>query len=75
MKPKHIAIIILTVLFLVILVQNTQVVTFRIFFWKIEVSQIILIFFVAIAGFAAGFISSKIIGRHRNEKKLLSNKR
>ena len=43
MKAKLIALIILVLLFLIFLMQNTEVVTLRLYFWKISMSQIILI--------------------------------
>jgi len=43
MKPKSVVLLVVIILFLIILIQNTQVVTFRLFFWKIAISQIILV--------------------------------
>jgi uncharacterized integral membrane protein len=60
MKPKNIIVLILVVLSLVILIQNTHVVIFRVLFWKIAVSQIILIFLTMLIGFVIGFIVSKM---------------
>lgn len=59
MKPKSIALLILGFALLVILLQNTEVVSFRIFFWKIAMSRIILFPLVIFIGVAAGFIIGK----------------
>lgn len=69
MKPKTIVVLVLSVLFLIILIQNTQVVTLRLFFWKIGVSQIILVPITMLIGFTLGYIVGKMTGnRHRREK-------
>jgi uncharacterized integral membrane protein len=60
MKPKIIIILVLIVLSLVILLQNTEVVEFKILFWKLEMSRIILISFVLISGFIVGYLVAKL---------------
>ena len=65
MKPKIIIMLILIALFLIVLIQNTQVVTYRLFFWKRSISQIILVPLVALFGFIVGFIVAKLTGRRR----------
>jgi len=60
MKQKTIIILILLVLAIVILVQNTQVVEVQIFFWKIAMSRIIMITFALIVGFVIGYFVPKV---------------
>ena len=60
MKPKTIIILILIVLAIVILIQNTQVVEVQIFFWKIAMSRIIMITFALIVGFVIGYFVPKV---------------
>ncbi len=55
MKTKTIVILIIAVLLLIIIVQNTQVVSLRLFFWKISMSRIILLALTLIVGFALGY--------------------
>lgn len=57
--PKAIVIFILMALFVAILIQNTQVVTMRIFFWKIAVSEVILVPSLLLLGFIVGFLMAK----------------
>lgn len=57
--PKTIVVFILIVFFAVILIQNTQVVTMRIFFWKIAVSEVILVPSLLLLGFVVGFLVAK----------------
>jgi uncharacterized integral membrane protein len=70
MKPKVVVILILVALFLIILIQNTQIVTYRLYFWKISISQIILVPLVALFGFIVGFIVAKLAGRRRKDEAL-----
>jgi len=65
MKAKTIIILVIIALFVIILIQNTQVVTLRLFFWKVGMSQIILIPLTIVIGLVIGFIVAKVIGNHR----------
>jgi len=67
MKPKTIVLLVLIVLFVIILIQNTQVVTLRLFFWKIGMSQIILIPLTMLIGLVIGYIVAQVTGnRHKD---------
>lgn len=55
MKPKNIALVVLGILLLVVLLQNTQVVSVRFLFWKLSMSRIILLPLVMLIGFTIGF--------------------
>ncbi len=63
MKPKWIIALVVLVLLLIFLFQNTQVVTLKLFFWSISMSRIILISIFLIVGFAAGYAAAKISGK------------
>jgi uncharacterized integral membrane protein len=67
MKAKYIALIIVLVLALIILFQNSQVIKIRLLFWKIEMSQIILVLFTLAVGFVLGFVTAKLAGRRHRE--------
>ena len=56
---KVIVVLVLVALFLILLFQNTQVVTLKIYFWEIAMSQIILIPFVLLMGFVAGYLVAR----------------
>ena len=62
MKPMTIFILVLVALFVIILVQNTQVVTLRLLFWKIGMSQIILVPLTMLIGFIIGYLVAKVTG-------------
>jgi len=72
MKPKLIVVLVLIALFLIVLIQNTQVVTLRLFFWKIGMSQIILIPLTMLIGFVVGYLVTRVTGNRFKEKKYKS---
>ncbi len=55
-KTKGIIIGILIVLALIILIQNSQIVTLRFLFWQISMSIILFIIFTLLIGFIIGYI-------------------
>lgn len=55
MKTKTIILIVLGTLLFILFIQNTQVVTYRLFFWKIAMSQVILVPVIFFLGFFAGY--------------------
>jgi uncharacterized integral membrane protein len=59
MKFKIIFILILAVLFSIILLQNTQVVTVKLLFWEMSMSRIILVPLLVLFGFVIGFFVGK----------------
>ena len=59
MKAKNIIIIILAVIALILIVQNTRVVPLHLLFWQIWMSQIVLVILMLAIGFAIGFILAK----------------
>ncbi len=68
MKPKIIIITIVILTLLIILLQNTQVVTVRLFFWKVSMSQIILISLTLLIGFVIGFIFTTVLSKRSRKK-------
>jgi len=69
MRPKFIVVLVLIALFLIILIQNIEPVTLRLFFWKVGMSQIILIPLTMAIGFVVGFVVSKVTGNQRKRKR------
>lgn len=67
MKLQTVIILILVLLFLIILIQNTQVVALHLLFWKISMSQIVLIFLTLLVGLILGWVLAKLTGRTRRE--------
>ncbi len=65
MKTKTIILLVLAALGIILLLQNTQVVTYRIFFWKIAMSQVILVPFIFIAGFITAVLVTRFEWRRK----------
>ncbi|UCE19359.1 MAG: LapA family protein [Gemmatimonadota bacterium] len=63
MKGKTLVIAVVLILFLIVLVQNTQIVTVKLFFWDMSMSRIILIFLAMLIGFVVGYFLQKL--RHK----------
>lgn len=63
MKPKTIVLILLIVLAVIIIVQNSHVVQLRFLRWDINMSLIILTLLTLLIGFITGFIIAKLTGR------------
>lgn len=53
---------------MILLLQNTQVVTVRLFFWKVSMSQIILISLTLLIGFVIGFIFTTVLSKRSRKK-------
>jgi uncharacterized integral membrane protein len=60
MKPKWIIAFVLVILMIILFLQNSQVVTYRFLFWKITVSQLILLPLTTLIGFVIGLIVGKL---------------
>lgn len=65
MNPKNIIIGIIVVLVLIILIQNTQVVILRLLFWKVRMSQIVLVPLTFILGFVIGYFSRTVKNKNK----------
>jgi uncharacterized integral membrane protein len=68
MKPKIIACLVLAILLLIVLIQNTQIVTLRLFFWKIGMAQILLILLTMMIGFVVGYIVARVTGNRQERR-------
>ncbi|MDD8016629.1 MAG: LapA family protein [Acidobacteriota bacterium] len=56
MKAKLVIALVLVALLVVLFIQNTQNVTYRLYFWSVSISQMILVPLIALLGFLVGFI-------------------
>jgi uncharacterized integral membrane protein len=65
---KLIIALVLIVLVVILLFQNTEVVTLKIYFWEISMSQIILIPLVLFIGFLAGYGVARFTGKPPKQK-------
>jgi len=56
MRARSVVVIVLLVLFLTVVAQNTEVVKFRLLFWNLEMSRIILLAISLAVGIIVGFL-------------------
>lgn len=61
MKPKQLLILVLAVLLVIVIIQNTGMAEVQLLFWNISMSMIILIALIALIGFIIGYLA----GHHR----------
>ena len=68
MKPKMAIILVLAILLTVIIIQNSNTADVHLLFWKVSMSMIILIFFVALTGFVIGYLAHHFITERKRNK-------
>lgn len=68
MKAKIILVLVVFVLLAVLLAQNTGLITYRLFFWTVSLSQVVIIPLVALAGFVLGFVTGAARRRMKGPK-------
>ncbi len=56
MKPKAIVILILSILALIFIFQNSKVVTIHLLFWTVSASRIIMVLGLLFIGFIIGYL-------------------
>jgi uncharacterized integral membrane protein len=69
MGPKFIVLFVAIVLAMFLLIGNTGVVSFRLFFWTLDMSLAVLVLVTLLIGFIVGFVAAKITGRSRKTPK------
>ena len=65
MKRTMIFIIAILLLFVIIIIQNTELAGFQILFWKVEMSRAILLPIIFVAGLIIGFLGCLIITKKK----------
>ena len=65
MKAKPIIIAVLSIMVLIILLQNIAVVSFNILFWHLAMSRSVLMLIVLLIGFAIGVLTYPFITRKK----------
>jgi len=73
MKSKTIVAIVLIILCLIVLLQNTQIVTLRFFFWEVSISRIFLLPCLILLGFIMGYVTAKRGYKSRQKSKVIGN--
>ncbi len=61
MNLKGVIILVLVVLCLIVFFQNTEVVTFKLFFWDLSMSRIVLLLITLIVGIVIGYVLTTVL--------------
>lgn len=65
MKPKAWAILVITILILIVMLQNIGYVGVQILLWRIEIPLVLLILLTVVIGFIIGYLLSSISPKKR----------
>jgi uncharacterized integral membrane protein len=63
MNVKLVLVSVVAVLTGIVIMQNTEVVSFRLLFWQFNMSRILLLLVTMLLGFVLGFIVAKLTQR------------
>ncbi|TKJ41228.1 hypothetical protein CEE37_06065 [candidate division LCP-89 bacterium B3_LCP] len=63
MKPQTIALIVIALIALIIIIQNSHSVWFHLLFWRMSIPLIIIVPLMLLIGFAGGFLVAKMKGK------------
>lgn len=69
-NTKLIVVAVLAVLVFVVLIQNTEVVSFQFLFWTLTMSRILMISFLLLIGLVIGYILGRMYDRSPRRDKL-----
>ena len=67
-RPRIILIGALALLLLILVVQNTEVVTVTLLFWDFEMSRVILILLATMTGFFCGYLVARLTSARRAQR-------
>ena len=70
MKAKVIIFMVVIVLFTFFVSQNTEIVEINAFFWKFQMSKIVLISLTGLVGLILGFILAGIFNKQKKAEKI-----
>ena len=69
MNSKIVVLVILSIIFVILIVQNSKPIEVEILFWTIHMSLIIVFFLILLIGFVGGYIVARIEKRGMQVKK------
>lgn len=68
MRIKVVLVMLLIVLFTIFVTQNTEIVEIQVYFWKIQMSRIVLISISGFIGVLIGLLASGLFGSNKKEE-------
>ncbi len=60
-KPRLVVAILLGILVLVLVLQNTEVVSVRFFLWDFSMSRVVLVLLTTLIGFVCGYLVARVL--------------
>jgi uncharacterized integral membrane protein len=70
MNLKSVSILILLAIFVIISIQNVEVIPVHFLFWKIEVSKLLLLIITLVIGILVGMIIPGFFSKSKNEEQI-----
>lgn len=67
---KQVIIGVLVLVVLIVILQNTDIVTLHFLFWELTISQVLLIPLVLLLGFVIGMLTYSLIARRRRQERV-----
>ena len=71
---RTIFIVLLFTLLVIVMVQNSQPITFNLLNWHYRVSQLLLVVIVFVIGWLFGFVAGKFMGRKKADEPPLTTR-
>lgn len=70
MNLKSISILILLAVFVIVSIQNVEVIPVHFLFWKIEISKLLLLIITLVIGILVGMIIPGFFSKSKNEEQI-----
>jgi uncharacterized integral membrane protein len=70
MNFKNISIIILLALFIIVCIQNVEIVPLHFLFWKVDISKLLLLIITLVAGILIGMILPGYFGASKKKQQI-----
>lgn len=68
MSFKNISLIILLALFIIVCIQNVEVIPVHFLFWKVEISKLLLLIITLVAGILIGMVLPGFLSNSKKEE-------
>ena len=70
MNFKNISLIILLAVFIIVCIQNVEIVPVHFLFWKVEISKLLLLIITLVVGMLIGMIIPGFFNKSKKEKSI-----
>lgn len=70
MNLKSISILVLLALFIVVCIQNVEIIPIHFIFWKLDISKLLLLIITLVIGMLIGMIIPALFSKSQKEEKI-----